>query len=44
MKKLKMFWKEWGITKEELEIGFATLCVLSIPFLIRLIVLFIMGI
>lgn len=44
MKKLKRFWKEWGITKEEMEIGFATICVLSIPFLIRFIVLFIMGI
>ena len=44
MKKLKMLWKEWGITKEELEIGFATLCVLSIPFILRFIVLFIIGI
>ena len=44
MKKLKMFWKEWGITKEEMETGLATLFVLSIPFLIRFIVLFIMGI
>lgn len=44
MKKLKKLWKEWGITKDEMEIGFATLCVLSIPFLIRFIVLFIMGI
>lgn len=44
MKKLKMFWKEWGITKEEMKIGFATLCVLSIPFLLRFIVLFIIGI
>lgn len=44
MKKLKKLWKEWGVTKEEMETGFATLCVLSIPFLIRFIVLFIMGI
>lgn len=44
MKKLKKLWKEWGVTKEEMEIGFATLCVLSTPFLIRFIVLFIMGI
>ena len=44
MRKLKTFWKEWGITKEEAETGFATLCVVSIPFLLRFIVLFIMGI
>lgn len=44
MRKLKAFWKEWGITKDEAEIGLATVGVLSTPFLIRFIVLFIMGI
>lgn len=44
MRKLKTFWKEWGITKDEFEIGLATVGVLSTPFLIRFIVLFIMGI
>lgn len=44
MRKLKTFWKEWGITIDEMEIGLATIGVLSIPFLIRFIVLFIMGI
>ena len=44
VKRIKTFWKEWGITKDELEIGLATVGVLSTPFLIRFIVLFIMGI
>ncbi len=41
---MKKFWKDWGLTLEELETGLATLAVLSTPFLIRFIVLFIMGI
>lgn len=34
-RKLRKFWKEWGITKQELCLLFCAICLIMFPVLIR---------
>ena len=34
--RLKRFWKEWGVTLEQIEVFLASICIISVPLLIRI--------